>query len=90
MTARLNRFEQGPRDDSHGPSPREREILERSDDGMSIEAIAAELGLAATYVRQTITLLAITDHEHNRWRQTAAMSNRAFLRAVAAAEGSFA
>lgn len=80
----------GPRDDHHGPTLREREILERNEDGMTHGEIARELGIKATYVRQVVKAYRISDDEHRAWIASAIASNADFLRLIARTGGSFA
>ena len=69
---------------AHGLSDRERAIIDRHDAGDDVDAIAAELGLAVSYVKHVAKLYAITNHDHVVWRRAAAASNAAFLAAIAA------
>ncbi len=79
-----------PNDDAHGVSTREQAVLERSDAGMAVAAIAAELGLSVRHVRQVVRKYAVDTTAHDLWVAAAAASNAAFLRAVAASGRTFA
>lgn len=74
-----------PCDDAHGLSERENAILVRHDAGVDKATIAAELGLKVSYVRKVASLYAISRDEEFLARRAAAVSNEAFLSAIAAA-----
>jgi hypothetical protein len=79
-----------PCEDAHGLSERENAILTRHDAGIDKETIAAELGLAVSYVRKVASLYAISRDEELLWRRAAKLSNEAFLSAVGSTGRRFA
>lgn len=72
------------RDDAHGMSRREKEIIDRSDAGMDEADIAAELGLAESYVRQIVRFYSGSWSANNSFDQMVRDGTTALGRALGA------
>lgn len=68
---------------AHGITEREQEVLARTDAGMPVDQVAAEVGVAASYVRHLIKIYAISNIAERQWRSAAIRSNGLYLAAIA-------
>jgi hypothetical protein len=81
MSRERNQTVYGARDDAHGPTAREADILARHERGDRPFEIAHDLGLKAASVRVVISRYALNQRDDN-WQGSAASGSKALLAAI--------